>query len=115
MRRGQRQSHDDEEEDDGSPEPRGAIAQRVDKWLWHARVVKTRALAVDLVEAGRVRRNRERLSKAADLVRSGDVLTITLPTRVRVLKVKAHAERRGGPTEAALLYEDVTAKPPAGD
>jgi ribosome-associated heat shock protein Hsp15 len=91
-------------------ETAGIPSQRVDKWLWHARVVKTRSLAADIVEAGQVRRNRERLAKSSDQVKPGDVMTITLPSRVLVLRVKAHAERRGSPADAARLFEDVGAK-----
>jgi len=91
-------------------ETAGIPSQRIDKWLWHARVVKTRSLAADIVEAGQVRRNRERLTKSSDQVKPGDVLTITLPSRVLVLRVKAHAERRGSPADAAQLFEDVGAQ-----
>lgn len=97
-------------EHEATPEPAGTISQRVDKWLWQARVVKTRSLAAEIVEAGKVRRNRERLTKSSDHVKIGDVLTITLPSRVTVLRVKAHAERRGGPADAAKLFEDAGAK-----
>ena len=92
---------------DASPGPK---SQRVDKWLWHARVVKTRTLAAEIVEAGHVRRNRERLTKASDQVKPGDVLTISLPSRVTVLRIVGFAERRGGPADAAKLFEDVTAR-----
>jgi ribosome-associated heat shock protein Hsp15 len=88
-------------------EPAGTLSQRVDKWLWHARIVKTRSLAAEIVEAGKVRRNRERLTKSSDQVKLHDVLTITLPSRVIVLRVMGFAERRGGPAEAAGLCEDV--------
>lgn len=81
-----------------------SVAQRVDKWLWHARIVKTRVLAVELVEHGKVRRNRERLTKAADQVRTGDVLTITLPSRVLVVRIVGQADRRGSADDAAGLY-----------
>jgi len=87
-------------------------SQRVDKWLWHARVVKTRSLAADIVEAGKVRRNRERLTKPSDQVKLGDVLTITLPSRVIVLRVIGFSERRGGAADAAILFEDLAAKSP---
>ena len=92
---------------DASPGPK---SQRVDKWLWHARVVKTRTLAADVVEAGKIRRNRERLTKASDQVKLGDVLTITLPSRVIVLRVTGFSERRGSPADAAQLFETLTAK-----
>ncbi len=89
----------------------GATSQRVDKWLWHARLVKTRALAVVVVEGGKVRRNRERLTKPADQVRIGDVLTVTLPSRIAVVKVLGFAERRGSPDETVGLIEELGPRP----
>ena len=85
--------------------------QRIDKWLWFARVVKTRTLAAKLVTEGGVRLNREMVEKSSATVRNGDVLTIAVHTRVRILKVVNPGERRGSAPEAALLFEDLT--PPA--
>ncbi|MCG8559222.1 MAG: RNA-binding S4 domain-containing protein [Hyphomicrobiales bacterium] len=86
-------------------------AQRLDKWLWFARVVKTRTLASRLVEAGKVRINRERTTKPSRTVRAGDVLTLALRGRVRVLKIVAPGARRGPAAEASTLYEDLTPDP----
>jgi len=86
--------------------------QRIDKWLWHARVVKTRSLAQKLAEAGHVRKNREKVDQSSDVVRLGDVLTITLPHRVLILKVSGFADRRGSAPEAQRLYEDLSPPPP---
>lgn len=83
--------------------------QRIDKWLVYARLVKTRSLAVELLEHGRVRINRERIRKASVLVGPGDVLTVALPRGIRVLKIVACGERRGPAIEAQTLYEDLTA------
>ncbi len=91
----------------------GGDRQRIDKWLWFARVVKTRSLAQDLAESGHVRVNGRKVDAASQAVRVGDVLTIGLRGRVRVLKVAAFAERRGGFPEAQRLYEDLS--PPAPD
>jgi len=79
-------------------------AQRLDKWLWCARVVKSRTLAAQLVGGGKVRVNRMRVLKPSHLLRAGDVLTIALRGEVRVLEVRAVAERRGPSQEAQLLY-----------
>jgi ribosome-associated heat shock protein Hsp15 len=79
--------------------------QRLDRWLWHARIVKTRALAAALVESGFVRVNGRRTNRPADAVRPGDVLTIALPSRVRVLKIAGIAPRRSDAGAAAALYE----------
>jgi len=83
--------------------------RRLDKWLWFARVVKTRALAAKLVTAGHVRLNGARAAGPDKPVRPGDVLTIALERQVRVLKVVAPGERRGPYEEARLLYEDLNA------
>ena len=85
-------------------------SQRIDKWLWHARAIKSRTLAAKFVEAGRVRRNRERLAKSSDIVRLGDVLTIALPSRVVVWRIIGFSHRRGSAPEAAKLYEDLTVR-----
>ena len=86
--------------------------QRIDKWMWFARVVKTRTLAQKLAESGHVRVNGERVDAASRAVRAGDVLTIALDERVRVFAVKGFAARRGSAPEAQALYEDMSPPPP---
>lgn len=88
-----------------------ADRQRVDKWLWFARVVKTRTLAQKLVTAGHVRINREKQSDASHPVKIGDTLTISLDSGVRVLRVLAAGVRRGPPGDARLLFEDLSPPP----
>lgn len=89
--------------------------QRIDKWLFFARVVKSRSLAAKLVTAGRVRINRDKAAQASDFVKSGDVLTITLDRRVLVWKVLDTGTRRGPAPEAQALYEDLSPKPVPAD
>jgi ribosomal 50S subunit-recycling heat shock protein len=83
-------------------------AVRVDVWLWRARFCKTRTLAAQLVEAGRVRLARAgqqiRLDKPARTVRPGDALVFAIAGRVHAVRVEALGERRGPPTEARTLY-----------
>jgi ribosome-associated heat shock protein Hsp15 len=81
--------------------------QRLDKWLWHARVVKARTSAVALVEAGHVRINGTRETTPGHAVKLGDVLTVGLDRTVRVLKVTGFAERRGDAAAARVLYADL--------
>ncbi len=81
--------------------------QRLDKWLWHARVVKARTSAAALVEAGHVRINGTREKAPGHSVKVGDVLTIALDRNVRVLKVIGFSERRGDATAARALYDDL--------
>ena len=96
-----------------SPTAEGAPSQRLDKWLWFARVVKSRTLAAELVALGKVRVNRVRAAKASQLLRPGDVLTLAHGGRVRILRVIAPGERRGPAAEARRLYEPIV--PAAGD
>src|SRR5258708_24501161 len=80
--------------------------QRLDKWLWHARVVKARSTAAALVEAGHVRINGIREKAPRHGVKVGDVLTIGLDRSVRILKVVGFAERRGEAGAARRPYLD---------
>ena len=89
----------------------GEERQRIDRWLFFARVVKSRSLAAKLVQAGRVRVNRDKVGQAAHAVKADDVLTITLDRRVLVYRVIAPGARRGPAEEARLLYEDLTPAP----
>ncbi|WP_369413033.1 RNA-binding S4 domain-containing protein [Antarcticirhabdus aurantiaca] len=86
--------------------------QRIDKWLFFARVAKSRSLAQKIVASGAVRVNREKIANVARLVRPGDVLTLSLHGRVRVLKVVDGGSRRGPASEAATLFEDLAPPPP---
>ena len=93
-----------------------AARQRIDKWLFFARVVKSRSLAAKLAVAGRVRINRDKASQASDLVKPGDVLTITLDRRILVYKVVDAGKRRGPAEEARTLYKDMSPPPaPKGE
>jgi ribosome-associated heat shock protein Hsp15 len=82
--------------------------QRIDRWLWHARLVRTRGDAAALADAGYVRVNGARIAAPSRQVRTGDVVTVALDRRVRVLKVRGFVERRGPAGTAQLLYEDLT-------
>jgi ribosome-associated heat shock protein Hsp15 len=82
---------------------------RLDKFLWFARIVKTRALAQTLAEEGRIRIAGRVVDRAHAPVRVGDVLSFAVRGRVRVLKIAALPPRRGPPAEARALYEDLSA------
>ena len=99
---------------DAAPPPARteAARQRLDKWLWFTRVVKTRSLAARLVTEGHVRVNSVRVEVASKPVRAGDVVTVALERHVRVLKVLAAGVRRGPATEARTLYEDLAPRSP---
>jgi ribosome-associated heat shock protein Hsp15 len=82
--------------------------QRIDKWLWHARVVRTRSDAAALANSGHVRVNGQRIDAASRPVRLGDVITVALDRAVRILKVADFAEGRGDADAARALYDDLT-------
>jgi ribosome-associated heat shock protein Hsp15 len=85
--------------------------QRIDKWLWHARVVRTRSAAAALAASGHVRVNGQRIDAASRAVHVGDVVTVALDRTVRLLKVAGFAERRGAAESARALVEDLTPAP----
>lgn len=86
-------------------------SQRLDKWLWFARIAKTRTLATRLVEGGKARVNKSRVTKASRTIRPGDVVTLAIHEQIKVLKIVAIGERRGPAKEAQLLYEDLSPPP----
>src|SRR5438105_15005928 len=89
----------------------GVDRQRIDKWLWHARVVRTRSAAAALAASGHVRLNGTRIDAPSRAVKPGDVVTVALDRTVRVLKVRGFAERRGPSEAGRALYEDLSPAP----
>lgn len=92
-----------------------ATRLRIDKWLHHARIVKTRTLAQKLVKSGAVRVDGNRITGADYNIAPGMVLTIILHERVRVFEVVALGTRRGPSKEALELYNDLSPPPPSKD
>jgi ribosome-associated heat shock protein Hsp15 len=79
---------------------------RVDKWLWAARLVKTRALATEAIRGGRVHVNGTAVKPSREL-NPGDRVEVSLGQGVRkTVDVRGLAERRGPAKEAAQLYEE---------
>jgi len=93
------------------PDAPARHSQRLDKWLWHARVARTRTLCARLVETGKVRVNRAPARKPATNVSAGDVLTLVVRGQVRIFKVLACGLRRGPAAQARALYEDLSPAP----
>jgi ribosome-associated heat shock protein Hsp15 len=87
-----------------------ADSLRLDKFLWFARIVKTRALARELAETGRIRIGGRLVERAAAPVKAGDVLSFALRGTVRVLRVEALPVRRGPPAEARAFYSELTSE-----
>jgi ribosome-associated heat shock protein Hsp15 len=81
---------------------------RIDKWLWAARFFKTRALAAEAVEGGKVQVNGDR-PKRARPVQVGDELRIRLGPYEHIVSVRALSDRRGPATQAVGLYEETAA------
>jgi ribosome-associated heat shock protein Hsp15 len=80
---------------------------RLDKWLWHARFMKSRSLASKFCQTGKVRVNGDLVSKAHYLVRPDDILTFPKGIDIRVVKIIELGVRRGPAPEAQALYEDL--------
>jgi ribosome-associated heat shock protein Hsp15 len=81
--------------------------QRIDRWLWHARLVRTRGAAAALAGAGYVRVNGARIDAPGRMVRTGDVITVALERNVRVLRITGFRERRGPAGSGETLYEEL--------
>jgi ribosome-associated heat shock protein Hsp15 len=81
--------------------------QRLDAWLWCARVLRHRADCVRLIETGLIRINRQPTDKPHARLRVGDVLTVPAAGDVRVWRVLALAARRGPASEARRLYDPI--------
>jgi ribosome-associated heat shock protein Hsp15 len=85
----------------GAPPP----TQRIDRFLWFARLAANRSAAQTLAERAIVRLNGRRVDRAHQPVRPGDLLTLPVGTTVRVLRIIQLPLRRGPPVEARTLYE----------
>jgi ribosome-associated heat shock protein Hsp15 len=83
---------------------------RIDKWLWAARVFKSRTLAARACTGGKVDVNGLAV-KASRAVRPGDLLRVTVPQGKKILRVLGLSERRESAPQAALLFEDLSPPP----
>ena len=92
-------------------QPSSGSRQRIDKWLFFTRMVKSRSLAQSHIQSGHVRINGERALQPSQMVKTGDRVELALERRDVVLIVKSGGERRGPYEEARLLYEDLTPPP----
>ena len=86
---------------------------RIDVWLWRARFFKTRTLAADFIEEGRIRLTRagheNRVDKPARSLKVGDALVFALGGKLVAVKIESLGERRGPPKEARALYSKLDA------
>ena len=86
-------------------DPPSTTRLRVDKWLWAARLLKTRSLAAEAVKGGRVQVDGQRVKPSRE-VKAGDRVEVTIGQLRRTVVVRGIAQRRGPASEAALLYEE---------
>lgn len=91
-------------------EPSNTASTRVDRWLWAARAFKSRSLAQQACEGGKVRVN-DAGAKPHKAVRAGDLIEISTSDGTRRWRVLELAERRGPASVARTLYEDLTPPP----
>ena len=83
---------------------------RLDKWLWFARLMPSRAAAQALCESRHLRMDGRVIEKASALVRPGSVLSFARGEQLMAVRVEALAARRGPYPEARLLYTDLAAR-----
>jgi ribosome-associated heat shock protein Hsp15 len=88
--------------------PQDSDRVRIDKWLWAARFYKTRSLATDAVDGGKVELNGDR-AKPAKLVKVGDEIRLRIGPYEHILIVRGLGERRGPASAAQALYEETEA------
>lgn len=84
-----------------------AASIRLDRWLHHARLFRTRSISAEAIEAGGIRLNGKPCQKPAQVLRPGDMVTVAAHGKVRVLRVLDLGDRRGPATEAVTLYEEI--------
>lgn len=90
-------------------------ALRIDRLLWFLRLAASRSFAQSWVATGHIRVSGQRVTKTAQLVRVGDVLTLPMRTHVRVIEILAVPARRGPTIEAASCYRDLSLRPRESD
>ena len=81
---------------------------RVDRFLWWARLAKTRSAAQAIAEKGTLRIDGRRVERSAAAVRVGSVLAFPLYGKVRVVRIEALPARRGPPAEGRACYEELS-------
>jgi ribosome-associated heat shock protein Hsp15 len=87
--------------------PQGAPAIRIDKFLWFARLAKSRSTAQKLAEQGLIRVNGRRIERSHTAVRPGDLVTFPHGSGARVVRIAALPRRRGPAPEAQACYEEI--------
>ncbi len=96
---------------DKQPQSFPVSRQRLDKWLFFARLMKSRSLAQKAIEAGDISVNDTRMKQPSHAVKAGDRIVVSLDRRDLIVRVLLPGSRRGPYEEARLLYEDLTPAP----
>ena len=86
----------------------GAPGMRLDRLLVYLRFARTRSAARDLIDGGALRRNREHVQRISEHICVGDVLTMMVGNRVRVIEILSLPERRQSASLAQTHYRDLT-------
>lgn len=86
----------------------GGDSLRLDKWLFFARLFKSRGLAAERIEGGGVRLNGQSCQKPGRSIRPGDTLTVSAHGQVRSFEILALCTRRGPAAEAQTLYRELS-------
>ena len=89
------------------PDAAASSVMRLDRFLWFARLAKTRSAAQAIAAEGRMRIDGRPVDRAHAAVRVGNVLTFICNGRVRVVRVEALPARRGPAPEAQLCYGEL--------
>ncbi len=89
-------------------QPPSRQTQRIDKWLWHARIFKTRSIAQKQITTGKIRVDKEKISNCSRKIIASNVLTITLQRDIKIIEVIGFAKKRGPYSDAQLLYNDLS-------
>lgn len=86
------------------------ISQRIDIWLWHARIYKTRSISNQFIKQGHVRVNTNPIKKSATLIKKNDILTLFWYNQIRVIKIKNFTTQRVSAKLCNFLYEEILEK-----
>jgi ribosome-associated heat shock protein Hsp15 len=93
-------------------QPPGSVRQRIDKWLFFTRAIKSRSLAQTFVESGKIRVNGERIRASSHQIKPGDRVEIQTDQQLRIFVMLLPGDRRGPFEEARKLYDDQSPPPP---
>ncbi|MDI2090039.1 RNA-binding S4 domain-containing protein [Commensalibacter oyaizuii] len=86
------------------------LSQRIDLWLWHARIYKTRSISATITKSTAIRLNSILIHKPSTQVKRNDILTFPYHNKVRVIKILNFSKQRVAARNISLLYEEILEK-----